>query len=87
MSQSDLLHIALAILGILFAVTAVTGLAWRINKRATWTPSLLRGRVERVLVILATIALMILIGRDLWVRHRFGERSPQYRHLTGQDRV
>jgi len=41
-----------------------------------------RAKIEALLVALATLALIVLIGRDLWVRHTYGERSPEYRALT-----
>jgi hypothetical protein len=34
------------------------------------------------LAALGGIALMVLIGRDLWVRIKYGDDSEQYRELT-----
>ena len=39
-------------------------------------------RVRSVLAILGALAFMILIGRDLWVRRRYGTDSAQYREIT-----
>ena len=36
---------------------------------------------KAALLILAAISLMVLIARDLAVRHRYGVTSPQYRAL------